>query len=342
MEKEKLTTIIIIGLCIIAIAIFGVWRPFAIIDEGFTLYGSSSKPLYTLCENLHKGTYPNIYNGGDNDAYILDNEARFKFTPNLKGKNFKTEYYIGIEDAGYTGIRFVGSYVCLETTSEPKRTVFCSDNVITTGFPINPFSFEIKQSAIDPNRIKIYNRGILLADKAIPDPEFYFVLYSISYPETGTVRPLVGTHIQNPRWKPVYGCTLQDNDFMVMETINGAKDLTLNDFTFPVKKFCLDNPIMIIDSGIGGSTTTAEPYLIWSEGGTVHIPTNQLWTVFYVMHNTGQISVSACAGDEVYDITNGKCRTTGLIMICPEGATYDESRKGCVMPMALGCSIAGD
>jgi len=113
-----------------------------------------------------------------------------------------------------------------------------------------------------------------------------------------------------------------------METFAGGQDIDINDLRFPVKSFCLGQPIIVTSPN--GSTTTAEPYQTLITGQPITIPPDQTWSLFYVFDNSDGL-VTTCPSGQAYSVSGEECTDiSGIVQICSEGV-FDPDYGTCVI-----------
>lgn len=190
--------------------------------------------------------------------------------------------------------------------------------------------FETIPSVLNPEKVDVYFQGNMLETIDFTGIEEKKVTFEVkTYANMESSDTTSAARFLDPRFQPLFSCEIPLNHLLAMETFQGNQDISLYSTRYAVKSFCLAHPVIITSASSGGSTTTAEPYNIWRKGETTSIPTDQTWTVFYVMENDGSIAMT-CPG-EAYDVNNNKCvNTAGVVSICGQG-TFDPNMGTCVV-----------
>ena len=271
-------------------------------------------------------------------SYINRNDCsgteEVSITPeiDLSKKNFKVDY-----DCIGTAHRDTGGKVYCAILGEEIVV-----NMAEGGSGVARGSLEIVPSVLNSSISSIYFNGIYI--KTVISSDINNLLTrasartSITDPHGYDMSPCglsVTLKLINPRYKPIFSCNVGSNDLLAMESFTGGQELGIYSMRYPVQSFCLDQPVIITSPE--GATSTAEPYNVWVEGGTLSVPSDQTWTVFYVMQNDGSIPI--ICSDEYYDVDLQRCTDTavGIIQICSEGQ-FDSNLGLCVVQPESACA----
>lgn len=124
-------------------------------------------------------------------------------------------------------------------------------------------------------------------------------------------------------------CEILPNHLLASETFTQGTTLTKYSFRYPVSSFCSAHPVIKLDSNTMLSTADSSPYTTWDAGGSLVIPEGQVWTVFYIMENNGQIP-TVCT-DTAYNVQTETCEISlGVVHFCSEGQ-FDPALGACVV-----------
>ena len=215
-----------------------------------------------------------------------------------------TPYYFGVwnEAQGkqqlWTGSYASGSSVIIELMKSPLNEEYYE--LYTNGEYVNSFNI-----TLDPLRLYF---EILGGDC------FYESFIDIDY----------------IRWKPTFGCAFGANEFLAYEPFGGNQDISLFSTRYPVKSLCMAHPAVVFKQGVG-TTTSAEIYTRLARGEVLHIPSDQVWGIFYVLRNDGTLPSITCNPSEVMNINTSTCQDpSGLVTLCSQGQ-FDPAIGACVV-----------
>ena len=246
--KQENTTLIVIGIIVLALDLnnfgylnfsnfFAITNP----ELGWIYYEGSETSFTNLVRTDLIGTcaggtakyvqdslywdfpascYQSI-SGGDIKMKVSDC-ASAKFKPNLANLHFKVTFRgegwagpaIGVGTFGYSGAKF------------------------ETG------TLELVPSVLEKGRSSVYVNGIYKAD--IVSNEMYLTAGS-----SCGIQASSSTEIIYPHYKPLFECSIENDEVLIFDEFN--TNFNMNDFAYPVKKFCVNNPPQIrsfTESGI--------------------------------------------------------------------------------------------
>jgi hypothetical protein len=153
--------------------------------------------------------------------------------------------------------------------------------------------------------------------------------------------------------------TLSENQLVVMESFYGGSTISRTSTRYPVVSFISILPTIIIDATSNSIMTDKTIYDYLDEGETFTIPTDQTWSLFYVIENNYQLP-TIC---DIVDVKTGQCTSInpGIVtacsegqfdpslglcviqpessIVCPEGGRYDTAQKVCIFnpPLQAVC-----
>lgn len=186
---------------------------------------------------------------------------------------------------------------------------------------------EMISSRLEPNKFVVKLNGREVCEKDVSGPVF------IKLRATGTRSSSNEFLIGAVKYKIPFNCQLSEGEFLASETFRGGDIFSTR---YPVRKFCLQHPVVIFDEIQGGTAVTAEPYNRFVNGEMITVPDGQVWEVKYVFRNVdrdgNQIIPLACDfNSEFYDVNVGDCTSqSGLVQLCGEGTVFDPDRFACI------------
>jgi hypothetical protein len=179
--------------------------------------------------------------------------------------------------------------------------------------------FHVKRGIINDDEVRIEYQGLHKTTFEWPYDSLY--LKFVAWSDAANCGDGVGTdvdlHIKNTRYQPLFDCTLESGDLLVMEPINGPTSFDISDLSFDVKKFCLAHPAFIVSSSEQASGASAEVYQYLATGKTLTVPENEVWVLFYIMDNSENIIPTQCNSGEFYNMQTSSC--VGVVNVCPGG-----------------------
>ena len=124
-------------------------------------------------------------------------------------------------------------------------------------------------------------------------------------------------------------CEFSAGQFLAMESFAGSRSISLYSTRYPVQKLCLAHPGIITKSG-GGSTATAEIYQQLAQGEVLNIPSDETWTLFYIINSDPSIP-TMCTVDQALNTATNTCgATSGVLQICSQG-NFDPTSGLCLV-----------
>lgn len=126
---------------------------------------------------------------------------------------------------------------------------------------------------------------------------------------------------------------MKANQLLAMESFGAGKTVSKYSTRYPVVKFAYEtNPVLIVKSD-GKTTLSKEIYRQLDDGKVMQVPSNEVWTLFYVVENNYQLP-TICEG--AVDVSTGQCASvaSGVIMVCSEGQ-FDPALGLCVVQGTL-------
>lgn len=266
----------------------------------------------------------------DTEAYISANKnvcSSFTFSSingrlynsrSLKGLNYKSEFKLdaGSRNGGGATITLVDK----PFTPAKSYEIYSMGGGSSDNHVYDEGGIEINPGVIAPNLLSVKVKGLDIGQFDITGWEGLYVQYEAS----------VGANwipVRNSRYQPLLSCVKEPDELLALESFSAGQELGIYSTRYAVQKFCLAHPVIVTSPT--GSGTTAEPYQTWTQGGTLTVPQDQTWTVFYIMKNDG--SLPTTCGEDAYDVKLGKCTVvSGLVQICSQGQ-FDPALGVCVV-----------
>lgn len=185
---------------------------------------------------------------------------------------------------------------------------------------------EVLSSRLDPSQKQLLKDGIVTSEGDGIGMDF-----GVSGDNIVTTVEIFSLDYRMP-----FGCELQPGEFLVYELVESNQAFGLLSSALPIQKFCLEHPVIIFDQIAQGTTQTAEPYTKLAKGEAVSIPANQVWGIFYVARNDGNIPASCDPTSDYYNVELGICtQATGLATVC--AGTLDPVTGICSLQVYATC-----
>ena len=288
---------------------------------------------FSIVSSASSGCYPSGTGSIVSSFGILDLTAYknplTQITPNKNflGMDVKMDFSVTFKGTG-CGSADYGTFDILIN----DQVVYTRKEVVgQSGSLILDYLLEIKSSKLYPSNAVLMMNGQEVKEFTGLDELYVTVRSGLN---SGVTAGSTIIKLNTVKYKVPFSCIQGPNDLLAMESFTGGQELSIYSTRYTVQSFCLDHPVIITSPE--GSAATAEPYNVWIQGGTLTVPADETWTVFYVLHNDGSIPVTC--PDEFFDVATGTCtQASGIVQICSEG-TFDPELGLCVVQPESVCA----
>lgn len=317
-KKAKIITIIVSILIVFAIILlvrnnffsvvgeFG-WIPFSTDSNSFT------NPSFNTThpkDNTDIWTFSSKY---WNASTTLTSQYQHTYYPTSGDNNFIVQSSC---DNGYnTQCTFLGGFQFNENLQDKSFSI----DYKTTGLPYYPnnpniisvFGYtlpyqssgkiELKKSVIYRNQSYLFINGqqVQVLDASKP-------IYLTG--AVGSVKNSVLTlTLSNPRYKPLFDCFIDNNEVLAFDEFSAGSKIDITSLSYPVKKFCIDNPPIIRSTTSRGLTSDANGQLLitLSEGGSYTVNSGETVRIYYVTPDTN--ATIRCALNQAFSTKSNSC-----------------------------------
>jgi len=271
------------------------WIPFTEQSTSLTNYAYSNGQVTSKFWNSYAKCGPQL-SGGDGVATFNQKQDRscwtdtsFKFNENLKDKYFAVDY----------------SNTCsrILTTSGP-----CDYGFIINGISISgngEGKIEIKPSSINRNVSYLYIKGQYKT--TLDNTKPIFLEGSLA---TGSSTFYTSSIIfSNPRYKPLFDCYIDNDEVLIFDEFASGSTIDINSLTYPVQKFCANQPPTIRSFTTRGITIDINGELLYliSEGGSYTVNQNETVRIYYITKN--QAGILRCDANSAWNTITKSCES---------------------------------
>lgn len=262
--------------------------------------------------------------GDDNDITIMTGNTNgiwmgvsptITLKKNLMGINFQMNYEISPDrDPSASGCGSVNNYI-LGKPYVDQYGNFQQLAELADGKGI----IELKADVLNPKHSKLYVNGLFVND-------IYGDSFNLSiHTDVGCKQGYSGyawVRLYNPRYKPLFDCVVDNDEVLIFDEFVSSVSFDINDLTYPVQKFCINQPPIIRSFSDRGIATDTDGQILvkLSEGGTVTVPSDQTIRVPYI--TKVQTGILRCPTSEAYNTKTQLCENILSEGLPDEKGTY--------------------
>lgn len=207
------------------------------------------------------------------------------FKDDLKNKNFKVNYDISGNQNKY------------HPEEKPSFQVLGNE----VGSSVQGV-IEIVPSLIDENKYTLFINGIP-QEKTYPINSQWFITFSVGAPACGNARLV----LSNPRWKPQFDCNVSNDEVLIFDEFSEGSVINLTSLSYPIKKFCINQPVIIrslTNQGIATDTSN-ELLLNLAQGRNIIVKSGQTVRIPYI--TKVQSGLFRCLASQAFNTKTQQC-----------------------------------